>query len=385
MRVDVREVLVLAWGAGTLAGLAYTAFAITRVRAFRRRASRFDGGDGPPVTVLKPLHGTESGLFENLSSFCDQDYTAYQIIFTAAMPNDPALEVARAVAQRFPDRDIEIVAGESESAGNPKIRNVLGGIHRARHSLIVIADSDIHVDRTYLQAVASCFRDPAVGAATCIYGGVPTNSLAARLGAMQVNDHFAPSVMVAGALEPLTYCFGATMAVRRSILRQFGGLERLASHLADDYLLGKLVTQCGYRVALVPQPVRTTVTDVTLQALWRHEQRWARTIFGRRPVGYAGSVVTYVLPFAALFALSARSLFSAAVLSAAVMLRTWLHAEARAAFAPQTAPTPWLIPVRDLLSAVIWGSGFFGRRVRWKTADYRLDPGGRMAAGTKEV
>jgi ceramide glucosyltransferase len=258
-------------------------------------------------------------------------------------------------------------------------------IERARHPVLAIADSDIRVDRTYLQAVASCFEDPHVGAATCIYGGVPNGTFAARLGAMHVNDAFAPSVMVAQAIEPLTYCFGATMAVRRDVLDRIGGLEALADHLADDYLLGKYVAQAGYRVALVPYAVQTFVSDDTLAALWRHERRWSRAILGQRPAGYAGSIVTYALPFAAACAAFSRTPLSAAALVVAAGLRTWLHFEGRRTFAPQSRATPWLIPLRDLFGISVWLSAFFGSRVHWKSDAYQLRAGGRMTAGTKEM
>jgi ceramide glucosyltransferase len=380
-----RKIVALATGVAALAGVAYTALAIARVRRFARNAGTGTSNCTTPISVLKPLCGNEPNLFENLLSFCDQVYPQYQIIFGAADPADPALQVARAVAARFPERDIEIVAGRAHPSGNPKVGNLLGMIDLARHPLIIIADSDIRVGRDYLQAVAGCFEDASTGAATCIYGGVPGTSLASRLGAMQVNDHFAPSVMVATALEPLTYCFGATMAVKRDVLARIGGLHAIAEHLADDYLLGKLVAETGHVVALVPYAVQTTIADDTLRALWRRELRWARAISGQRPAGYAGSVVTYVLPFAAASALASRTPFSATIFAVSAMLRVVLHYDGRRAFAPQSPASVWLIPLRDLFGLAVWAASFCGKRVLWKTGDYRLDAGGRMAPGTKEM
>lgn len=377
----------LAWltGTGALAGIAYTAFAIARVRAFRKTAADPQRSVIVPVTVLKPLYGNERHLFENLCSFCDQDYGEFQIVFGAKDPEDPAIGVARAVKRRFPDRDIEIVAGNGKPAANPKVGNLLGLIDSARHPLIVIADSDIRVGRGYLQAVAGCFADSQVGAATCPYGGLPEASVASQLGAMYVNDQFMPSVMVAAAIEPLTYCFGATIAVRREVLKRIGGLDALADHLGDDYYLGKLVTQAGYRVALVPYAVQTTVTDDSTNHLWIHELRWARTILKQRPAGYVGSIVTYALPFAAVFALAARSPLAYGALAIAAALRTWLHYEGRNAFAPGARTAPWLIPLRDFFGVAVWAVSFFGKRVLWKTDAYQVNAGGRMAVGPKEM
>lgn len=385
MAGSVAKLLTFAAGAASVAGIAYTAIAIVRVHAFRKRAAAYAGRSGIPISILKPLHGSEPHLFENLCSFCEQEYGAYEILFGAANPADPALDVARAVAARYPERTIQIVAGKAVTAGNPKIGNLLGMIGRARYPIIAIADSDIRAGRNYLHAVAGCFDDPRVGAATCIYGGISDASMASRLGAMHINDQFAPSVMVANALEPLTYCFGATMAVRRDVLESIGGLEALGEHLADDYVLGKRVSEAGHQVALVPYAVQTTVSDDTIGALWRHERRWSRAILGQRTTGYVGSIVTYALPFAAVYALAARTPISAVLFAAAATLRTMLHFEARRAFAPGVPATPWLIPLRDCFGVAVWLSSFFGRRVHWKTDEYQLEAGGRMAVGTKEV
>ena len=34
----------------------------------------------PPVSILKPLHGAEPGLYENLRSFVEQDYSTVQLV-----------------------------------------------------------------------------------------------------------------------------------------------------------------------------------------------------------------------------------------------------------------------------------------------------------------
>ena len=45
----------------------------------------------PSVTVLKPVHGTEPRLAENLESFFQQDYPDFEIIIGARDADNPAL------------------------------------------------------------------------------------------------------------------------------------------------------------------------------------------------------------------------------------------------------------------------------------------------------
>lgn len=378
MRADARTVIAAAALTCTLAGGIYAALALSAMIRFRGRISERTTAAHIPITVFKPLCGPEPGLYENLGSFCAQDYACYQVIFAAADAADPALDVARAVARDFPDCDIAIVAGHSATARNPKIANILAMQPLAKHPLFVVADSDIAVGRKYLAAVAGAFAGERIGAATCVYGAIPRAGLASVLGALFVNDAFAPSVLVAQALEGLRYCFGATMAVGRGVLASIGGFETIADALGDDYALGNAVHRAGYHIALIPYVVRTDATEADARELWTHEVRWARTIATQRRAGYTASVITNFLPFAVTYAALSWSPAGLLVLGGALALRALVHDQARRTFAPSTRAAMWLLPVRDFLTLGVWCAGLSGRAVTWHASRYTVNPDGRM-------
>ena len=56
----------------------------------------------PPVSVLKPLHGTEPDLEENLHRFFDLDYPEYELLFCARHETDEGLQLAQRVAAEHP-------------------------------------------------------------------------------------------------------------------------------------------------------------------------------------------------------------------------------------------------------------------------------------------
>lgn len=381
--LEARAIAAGLLSAGALAGMGYLGLSIARLRAFERTVRGARAGGSPPVTVLKPLHGDEPRLYEYLRSFCEQDYPEFQIVFGAADVHDPALLVAQRLQSEFPGVDIAIAAGNAQPARNPKISNLLGMIATAKHPLLIIADSDISVGQGYLRAVAGCFDRERTGAATCIFSGAPNESLASRIGAMAINDHFIPSVLVAAALEPLAWCVGATVAVRAAILEEIGGLRAIGEHLADDYEIGRRVRAAGYEVALVPYVVRTGVPERALLPLWRHEVRWARTVRASRPAGYAGYVIANPLPLAFLAAVCAGfSAPSTLLLAATAAARLAVHFQACRTLAPAPPPNPVLIPVRDGLSLAVWFAAFLGRRVRWRGTTYSVDADGRLPGGT---
>jgi ceramide glucosyltransferase len=333
----------------------------------------------PPITILKPLYGLDEGLYENLRSFCEQDYPTYQVVFAVASAADPALRVLYRLKAALPGRDLAIVVDFTQHGSNRKISNLANAFTAARHGLLVMADSDMRVGPDYLRRIAAAFADPTVGAATCLYKGTPVGGLASRLACLAVNDGFVPSVCVALRLQSLDFCFGATMAIRREVLAQIGGFAAIVDHLADDYRLGKLVAATGQRVALVHYVPENIIHESGLASLWHHELRWARTIRGVRPGGYAFSFLTYPVPCALLALLLWPAPLPACLLLAALVLRTRLHYHMHSTLALTAPPSPWLLPGRDLLSFAVWAASFADRQVRWKSGTYAVDAQGRMS------
>lgn len=365
----VLDAVLLAAAAG---GTLYLALACLRVLAFARRPCEYASEFLPSITILKPVAGLEPELSENLASFCDQAYGgSFDVIFCLAAETDSALPVVREVVRRFPACTTAIAIGNNAAMTNPKIANIAKPGVQPSGEIVVIADSDIRVGRSYLRALAASFASGENGAATCLYSGMPVDStLVPRLGALGIDDGFGPSVLVALAVGPLRFCMGATMAVRRNVLAQIGGLEALDT-LADDHRLGELVARSGRRVELSRDVVRTTVPETTLSALWSHELRWGRTNFALAPAGYAFSFLTYGLPLALIyFAVSRNVALGLPLLTVVLGLRVTLHYLARWALKVSRRDDLVLVPLRDFLSLGTWAVSLAGRAVSWRGKRY---------------
>ncbi|HEY1432631.1 MAG TPA: bacteriohopanetetrol glucosamine biosynthesis glycosyltransferase HpnI, partial [Stellaceae bacterium] len=272
--------------------------AVAVVRFVRRQVSA--APDRPAVSVLKPLHGDEPGLYENLRSFAEQDYPALQIVLGVNDPQDGALPAARALMRDLPACDIALVVDARARGSNRKVANLENMFELARHDLLVLADSDMRVDRQYLGAVTAPLLDCRTGAVTCLYKGVSTGGSWSELGAMHINFGFLPSALVAEALGLGGGCFGATIALRRKTLERIGGFARLRYDLADDHRIGAEVSALGLAVVLSPYIVEARVSERSLADLWRHELRWARTVRAVAPAGFVGSVLAHPVAIAAL-------------------------------------------------------------------------------------
>jgi ceramide glucosyltransferase len=366
-----------------LVGLAQAVAGATLVARFsagRRPKARTSAW--PAVTVLKPLHGDEPLLEQALASLCVQDYPDYQVVFGVHDRTDQALAAVRRIQVRFPTTDIAVVCSPTSHGANRKVSNLINMLPAARHDVLAIADSDLHVAPDYLTRLADALAEPGTGLATTLYSGLPaTGRLAARLAAMQITHIFLPGALLARATGRQD-CLGATMVLRRDTLARIGGLQALVDHLADDQVLGRRVQALGLSVRLAHTVPATTVPETTITAVWRHELRWARTIRALVPAPFAASILQYPL-FWALVAvpLSLGALWSCGLFLLAWVVRSGAALWADRALAPLLSGIPddphrarrpafscpvWLFPVRELMSVAVMLASYASRRVEWR-------------------
>ena len=358
----------------------YALAAAFAVRTFPRGPQTSMSSSYPSIAVLKPLHGAEPGLYEALASFCVQDYPGpVQIVFGARDATDACVPIVRKLIADFPDRDLELVIDAEVHGANGKVSNLINLARRIRHELLVISDSDIRVQRDYLRGIVAPFMRPETGLATCLYRGDPQAGLWSRLSAMAIDYQFLPSVLVGLRLRLADPCLGSTIAFTRDTLKRIGGFGAFADQLADDYAIGAAVRQTGLKMVVAAPVVTHICSERTARDLVSHELRWARTIRAIDPKGFAGSVLTHPLPFALLFAaLSGFDSLGWVAIAVALACRLALLHEVDRAF-PGASHPRWLLPLRDLLSFLVFVSSFFVAVVSWRGQRYRVHADGTLS------
>lgn len=361
-----------------LAVIAMPFFATRSVGAKLRNAQSFETVG---VSVLKPLCGDEPRLYENLQTFCEQQHSRFQLVIGVSSPGDPAISVVRRLQAAYPRHDIELAVDTRVHGSNLKISNLINMAGHARHDLIVIADSDIAVDPDYLDTVAAPLADESVGIVTCLYVADGVGGFWPRVGALFINEWFAPSVRVAHAAGSRRFGFGATLALRRATLERIGGFNALKNCLADDYWLAEHVRRLGLRTVLSRVVVVTDVIEPNFWSLWQRETRWLRTIRSINPLGFAFLFITFTTPWlltgvwltSNLSAGTADYMHRSAALVCAVSVaagcaaRVLLHLRAA-----RRQRTFWqdlsFVPLRDILLALQWLYAVFGSHVVWRGA-----------------
>lgn len=363
-----------------LSAIVYYCYSIYAALDFFADRSQFNPDFQPPITIFKPLCGLESELYENLSSFCQQDYPEYQIIFSVRSSEDESIKVVKDICQNFPNLDINLIINDRTIGINPKVSNLANAAEVAKHSFWLIVDSDIRVRSDYLKQVIQPMYDDKVGVVTCLYSSVSQGWLA-TFEALNISTQFHPRVLTARKIEGIKFAFGSTIVIRKTVLEEIGGFGSIADYLADDYQLGNLPAQKGYQVILSNYVVEHFLADITIREFIDRQVRWAKCVRVERFWGYLGLIFTEGTTTSLLFLiLSKGSNFAGIILIITWSLRllmAWIvgaiklkDSVAQKAF--------WLIPVRDLVGFIIWCYGSIGNKIEWRGQKFRLSKDGVM-------
>lgn len=338
----------------------------------------------PPVTLLKPLCGDEPNLRQNLASFFDQEYPAFEIIFGARTLDDPALAVVEEVRKDYPFVPVKVVVSGDPTEANAKICSLQKMYAAAHYDYLIISDSDVRVKPSYIQEVVGDLLNPEVGMATCMYRGATSGGLWSRLEALGMSVEMTSGVMVSDLLEGMQFALGPTMAIRRDVLDAVGGFGPLAIYCADDYVLGQRVAQSGKHVVLSKHVIDHVVVNRSLAPSLLHQIRWMKSTRFSRPAGHVASVLSFAMPFGLLGLLSAmvmgRPLLGVAMLATAVLNRVVMALTAGWGVVadPYALRLCWLYPLRDLMGFGFWVCSFFGSVITWRGQRYRLELDGLM-------
>lgn len=371
---------------GTVTSTVYLLLVIAGVLRFAKHRRELLNAPAytPPVSVLKPVHGSEPNLRENLESFFLQDYPNFELIFCARSEDDAALQIARQLSEKYPVLKVRFVTSGEPPWTNAKLYSLEMMWKQAAHDLLVISDSDVRVSPDYLREIIKPFANPSVGMTTCIFRGLPAGGFWTDLEALGYSVEMTSGVVVADMLEGMKFALGPTMVVRRQCVQALNGFGFMDDYCADDYILGNRVAESGMEVVLSHHGIDHMVFHHSFLSSMRHQVRWMRSTRFSRPKGHLGTVLTYAMPFGVLgliagFA-SGYTKLGITLVAAAFLNRVtqsviagYVVAEDRKALA-----LAWLYPVRDLLGAFLWIGSYLSAKIDWRGEEYRLTTNGKM-------
>jgi len=390
----VRQVLeILALG-GTLAAIGYYLLSLWSAwdyQGYRKSAASMPSPAGQhadlPVSILKPLKGADPEIYETFRTCCLQDYKRFEIVFGVSEAEDPAISYVYRLQHEFPEVPIQLVVCSENLGPNTKVSNLVQMLRAAQHGLLIVSDSDVRVPPDYVRRVVAPLDDPQVGMVTCLYRGVPNESLGSKLESIGISTDFVAGVLVARTIEGVRFGLGSTLVSRRNELETIGGFEALVHYLADDYQLGKRIADRGLEVRLSDVVVDTYLPAYTLRGFFEHQLRWARAVRDSRRGGYLGLPLTFGLMWAVMAVVFSKgALWAWALLGITGVLRVSLGmVVGRTVLGDrQVIRLLPLIPLRDLAAVFVWVGSLFGNEISWRGQTFRVRNGKLERLGSQD-
>ena len=331
----------------------------------------------PPVSCLKPVKGFDQDAYENYASFCRQDYPGYEILFCVDK-GDPTVPVLEQLVRDFPERRIRLLFGSGRDAVNDKVARLTRLVSEAQHDIFVITDSDVRVQPDYLRTIVAPFRDPKVGAATCLYASTEEKNLTQELQSIGMISDFFPGVLVAWQLDGVKFTFGQTIVTTRKAVAGYGGYQTIEDRPADDVWAGRLVAAQGYEVKLLPYVVHSVADFRSLSEFLYKRVRWMTVMRLMRPWGHLGLIFTWGLPWSLIaIAIHPTAPVACAYLGTYLAFRvvmTWMVGVWGMRQSGVWKKIP-LIPLWDAMAFAIWLVSFGRRTIRWRGVDYYIREG----------
>jgi ceramide glucosyltransferase len=379
---------ILFWIAaiGTITSTIYLAMVVVAGVRFWRRRLRDDHASAflPPLSVLKPLHGTEPELERNLTTFFEQDYPDFELLFCARNDSDEGLRLAKKLGKRYPEVRARFLTCGEPKFPNAKMYSLAIMAEAAQNEYIVTADADSRIERNLLRRVVQSLSDPELALASCLYlGTADVPNLATQLDAVGKSVEMGSGVLVADMVEGGTkFALGVVVAQRRKAFYDAGGYEDLGHYQAEDYVMGKRLAEQGQGVIMAPQVIRLVVPETSFRISFRNQLRWMQSTRRSRPLGHLGTGLTFSLSFGLVGMLwggLAGRLGLGMIWLLASCLNRWIQA---GVMLKALGEVKWgwqtlIYPLRDLLGSLIWFTSYMPAKVHYHGGNYLITPEGR--------
>ncbi|EPQ60509.1 hypothetical protein GLOTRDRAFT_108983 [Gloeophyllum trabeum ATCC 11539] len=370
----------------------------------------------PGVSILRPLKGLDTNLYENLESTFTQEYPNYEIILSVADEHDQALPVVRDLLAKYPNRNARVIVGEEVVGVNPKVNNLIRPYRQAANDILWVLDSNIMVaPGTLARSVDALIGPPSsssisppsrrIGLVHHVPFAFATEpALGARLEEAFLNTNHAKMYLAINTVAVDSCVVGKSNLYRRSDVERVNGslkpispslsadgdadpsedrgLAAFGRFLAEDNMIASaLWHELDVRHDLSCDVARNAIGRMSLSDyVWRRV-RWIRV---RKHMVLAATLIEPFTESVVVGLLTSTSLHYLFHVPRWLFLgchfATWLAVDLDVYASLAGHPVPdssrwtfvgaWLM--REVLALPIWTLGMLGNEVDWRGRRYRV-------------
>ncbi|CAG8520183.1 4694_t:CDS:2 [Paraglomus occultum] len=257
----------------------------------RSKSSQLPTDKAEGVSIIQPLKGLDCNLYENLASSFRQDYPKFEIIFSVADENDPAIKIVKDLIKRYPKVDAKLLIGERRVGVNPKINNIIRSYESAKYDILWVKDSNVYVDPGCLGRSIDKLNQPNVGLIHHLPFAVRPDTFGSELEMIFLNTVHAKMYLSINFIGPDSCVVGKSCVYRKSDLEKVGGLEHFGKYMAEDNLLARALWRKGYKHAMTGDLAYQPLGSTSSIDYFMRRSRWTRI---RK---YTVTAATVVEPF----------------------------------------------------------------------------------------
>lgn len=391
----------------------------------------------PGVSILRPLKGLDTNLYENLESTFLQDYPNYEIFFCVDDEEDQAVWVVRELMAKYPQANVHVVirtcsnsvqevehlcthwsaTGEGLTVGvNPKVNNLIKAYRQAAHDILWVLDSNVMVDRGTLARAVDILNPPPspntsrrrIGVVHHVpFAWVSKPSIGSNVEEAFLNTNHAKMYIAINTVAVDSCVVGKSCLYRKSDLERVNGslrpipnaanggcqagergLETFGRFLAEDNMVaGALWHELGLGHDLSCDVAKNAVGDMSLIDYISRRIRWIRV---RKHMVFAATMaepLTESVFAGCLAAFGFKYLLHIPLfLFLTLHFLSWLLVDfdvyASLAGHPVVPSKRWSFigswVVRELLALPIWFLAIVGSEVEWRGERYRVVENGEV-------
>ncbi len=361
------------------------------LKYFKQELAKPPSGYIPFTTVIAPCKGTDESLAANIGAVLAQDHPCYEVVFVVESSDDLAVPVIRSAIRTTAVPTKLIIAQKSAESGQ-KVENLREAVLHAepRSEVFVFVDSDVRPANDWVRQIVGPLEDERIGAASGYRWFVGERSTFAT----ELRSAWNASIAsVQGGNTASNFCWGGSMAVRRSVFEKLDIRENWRGTLSDDLVVTRLIKAAGMPICFVPKAIVASTGTCTLRGLLEFTNRqikitrvyaqnlWLLSFFSAGLFNLVMIVSALMLlllrPGTLRWSLSIATIAAVAVLSTG---KAWLRAKSIRLALPEQQEfldrqliyqlTLWLFtPALFFVNCI---AALFSRRITWRGTDYEM-------------
>jgi hypothetical protein len=380
---------VIAWIAAAVA-VFYALWSVALALLFFARVRVLDDRLSASVTLVLPATGALPGLEDLFAALTAQSLKPRRLIVSVEARVDPAYRRVAALAEHFPQLNVELIVAGLSPLRSQKCTNLLAALAQldAEDAYIVLLDADIRPQPWWLAMLVAPL---AAGRADLVNGyrwPVPTRISLGTLLVAAIDR----AVAILPRVRPTRPAWGGSLAFTRSALAALDLPNTIGHMLTEDLPIGDRAAQTGLRV-LTRRAIRPpTPLAGNLRDVWRFARRQYQLIRLYRPGLWCFAAFVVTTDLAARIALLSNVLGWAAASPAILVLVCLgsIAAEVRLAIGRKLGVPDgigfrlaqhllvWtILPAPMFHASVIWG-GAITSPVVWRHVRYDVDKTGQV-------